>query len=398
MAAIERLYRASFRGASFLMRDTELSAGRKSVTFEYPNQSKRYVEDLGGLLRKYTINAIITGPFYDLKKRALQAALSKPGVGILVHPTDGRVNVVAKPYTLSEDVTRIGEAQFTMEFEESDQGIYPISDADNSSKIFDLINSVLDGIETSIAEAFSVADTFRYNIDDAANILTRVSNTFDSVTAPFSLAGNASDEFNNSLTNFQSNIYSNIKNPAQLGSSLTGLFSLSDDLGTTAQDRYKIANGFYGFGSDDTYIPQDTAQRIERQGNRSIINSAMNAAALANAYSNAIEIDYGNTEELDKAIFDLDKQYSHVASISTLSDETNALLVDLRNEVRKFFDKLSVNVYKLTTINTQPDSLINIVYAYYGNLDNLEKIITLNKIANPARVEGQLTILTGVAA
>lgn len=378
------------------MKDTEITAGRKTATFEYPNQDRRFVDDLGKLLRKYTITGIICEPFYLQKKQALIKALTKPGLGVLVHPTDGRVNVVAKPYTIVEDLTRAGEGVFRMEFEEATEGIYPAEDSSNIAKINDLVDSVFDSIEASLSDIFEVTTSFTNNLNDAQNLLTDVGNRFDNIVFPFANATSAANDFANSLKQFQSNMFFNIKDPSKLASGLTDLFSLADNVGSTAIDKYTMATGFFGFGEDDAEIIPNTAQRLERKRNRQAVNAAMNMGSLANAYNAAVDVVYANENDLNATIKVLNDQYNQVIENSNLSDDAENYLISLRNEVRKFFNKTSLIVSKIETVRTEPTSLTNLVYAYYGDLDKYEEIRQLNAIANPALIAGDIKILSAV--
>ena len=125
MALFDELQSASFKGVSFLVESTTTNAGRKTVTHEYPNTNIRFVEDLGESQEVYQITGIITGTDYIQNRDALIAALKSAGRGELVHPFFGSVQVTAKPYSLSENMTNLGIARFSMTFEKSDDSIYP---------------------------------------------------------------------------------------------------------------------------------------------------------------------------------------------------------------------------------------------------------------------------------
>lgn len=390
------LYKASFRGASFLIRNCEKTFGRKVVIYEYPNQDKRGTVDLGKYLRKYSITAVISGNLYSLRKKALEQALQKPGIGIYVDPQDGRVNVVvAQQPIVTYDDQRVGECEIKIEFEEATPAIYPVDAGDNISKILEQVNVALDSVETAIQDIFNVSDRYRYNIDSAANILTRIQSQFSNVTAPFINVSDSSNQFLKTLDDFGDNIFNNIKAPKLLGTALIGLFNESDELGSTPSDKLKIANGFFNFDSGKDEFISKTTQSIEREKNRKCLNSAVNYSALVNAYKNAVDIDYQSIEELDQYISLLEDQYLYVIQNSGLDVDSINELTSLRNEMRKFFDRLSLNIYSITTINTQPCNLISVIYSYYGDLANKEKIVKINGIANSAIVSGDLKIFSG---
>ena len=134
MPLINELDRASFRGIKFLMISGNTAGGRKTVSHEYHNADRRFVEDLGKLQRIFTVEGVITGFNYLRDREALQKALEESGAGILVHPFYGSVKVVNKGYSVTEEMTTIGEARFSMNFERADLNIFP-TEADNNQSL-----------------------------------------------------------------------------------------------------------------------------------------------------------------------------------------------------------------------------------------------------------------------
>lgn len=75
--------------------------------------------------------------------------------------------------------------------------------------------------------------------------------------------------------------------------------------------------------------------------------------------------------------------------------ETREQLTDLRNEVRKFFERESVNVPRLLDVKTRQKPLTVLAYSYYGDVDKVGDLEELNDFDNPTFVKGDVTILTG---
>jgi prophage DNA circulation protein len=142
MALLDRLYSASFNGIPFLMSSSDMSYARKTVTHEYPNKKFRYVEDLGENLKSFDIRAIITGDDYLILREAFIISLQMKGVGILIHPFYGALTVVVKNYTVSEDMTRVGECIFTITFQEAYLNIFPEFLGINISGFDDMIEQI----------------------------------------------------------------------------------------------------------------------------------------------------------------------------------------------------------------------------------------------------------------
>lgn len=85
------LYEASFRGVPFHVTKVDLKVGRRTVTHEYPQRDKPFVEDLGRATRKLTFTAFVVGDDYIEQIEKLIGAIEEPGAGTLVHPHLGEM-------------------------------------------------------------------------------------------------------------------------------------------------------------------------------------------------------------------------------------------------------------------------------------------------------------------
>lgn len=393
MSIFARLQRASFRGIEFLLTNGDMEEGRKTVDFEYPNRSDRFVEDLGGLKRTFNVTGIISEPNYFSKRDALRKALSTPGIGKLVHPFYGTVDVVAKPYTVTEDMTRIGEATFGMTFKESAQPIFPTSSGDNLGLIADGNESLFSSVTSSISNIFSVSPGSKGNFLAAQDKLNGIASSVDDVTKPFLNVSTASSSFSNTLNNFKNSILSSIARPGLLAGSMNNLFASMSNITTSAFDSFKLSTAMFGFGSDDDVINTTTTSRVEKKRNNDLLNSSVNMYLLGNAYQEASLIDYVDENELSDVKSTLEQQFDFISDTSTLPSNTLDDLKSLRVNFSEFADQEQDNVFKIDEINIVDKSIAVLVYQYYGNLDNLNKILSLNSVKAPSRYTGVLKIL-----
>jgi len=123
---IDEIHTGSYKGAEFRIKSSSVAGGRKDIKHEFPNSNTQNIEDLGFKPKAYTINAFISEPNYTQKKDRLLAALEEGGTGLLVHPFFGNIeNIVSRTYSLNEDISQIGEANFTMTFDVSDTNGLP---------------------------------------------------------------------------------------------------------------------------------------------------------------------------------------------------------------------------------------------------------------------------------
>lgn len=117
MASFDQLQPASFRGVSFGVFTDSAEIGRRTVIHEFIDQDDPYVEDLGGLANKFTIQGYIVGPDYAARRDALIKALSEKDPGTLVHPWFGEITVaLAGPVKVDHDHMAGGYVAFSIPF------------------------------------------------------------------------------------------------------------------------------------------------------------------------------------------------------------------------------------------------------------------------------------------
>ncbi len=124
---LESLSTASFRGVAFKFIAHKETGGRKSITYEYPDEDERFVQDLGKLPRTFDMDCYVNsqGIEYFAETNAFRLALRVKGPGILIHPYEGPVTVFAKPYNLTESIEELGYAVFRVQFQETVADVFP---------------------------------------------------------------------------------------------------------------------------------------------------------------------------------------------------------------------------------------------------------------------------------
>lgn len=145
---LDALLTASFRGVAFKFMAHEETGGRKSITYEYPNQDTRFVQDLGKMPRIFDMNCYINSPGieYFAETNAFRFALRREGAGLLIHPYEGPVTVFAKPYNLSEGIQELGYAVFRVQFVETSKDVFPSKKRIFASAIAGELQSFTEGL------------------------------------------------------------------------------------------------------------------------------------------------------------------------------------------------------------------------------------------------------------
>lgn len=395
MSLFNQLTKATYNGVEFLVDSSDMNYGRKTQTFEYPNKKYRYVEDLGENLRTFNLNAIITGDNdYLIRREALILALQKKGIGILTHPFYGMVFVVVKNYTVTEDLTNLGECVFKITFEETRQNIYPISGEESIATIEEIVNEIAPYLESFFITKFSVS--FQHNTIDAASKCDKLNNTLQP-KVPVSTEYDVLNDFHAKSTAFGINKYSLIKDNPRFSTAIYDLLASYNDLGKTDSDSYLLNSAAYYFGIDDIPIKETTAQRIQRSYNRKVINNFVNTNLLMNLYQNALQINYLDDQQIAIKEIDLEEKYQYLISNNILDTDILQLLEKLRNSVKKFYNKLKVNISKVITVDVPKTPLTVLLYRYYAGFDNENEIISLNDLNNVTKISGKIKILSEAA-
>ncbi|KKL68731.1 hypothetical protein LCGC14_2122050 [marine sediment metagenome] len=395
MALIDTLNAASFKGVKFLARRTSATGGRKTVTHEYPNTDRRFVEDLGKLQKIFTIDGIITGSqnTYAQKRDALITALESEGNGLLVHPFLGQQEVVSTTYSLSEDDSSIGEARFSMTFQKADLNIFPTQSGNNISEINQSLGNVLASSEQDVINDWDVNLSSSPNYDAAQRKLGEVSPAFADAVQRVTKDSAAISTFNAVLSEFDSNINSNIVNSTALATDITSIFNSAAEVASGPDQLLNLFDFLFTFGDDDTVAAPITIDRVQRNLNNTTINNAIQINSLAEGYVGASQIEYETSDQLVLVRESLETQYQKV-SAGELSNATREELTTIRNQTRISFENQLVNLPRLidVTIMTQP--ITTLTYAFYGDLDRLDTINNLNAFKNPSFVDGDVTITT----
>ena len=110
----ENYQTASFRDVAFILNNEETHDGRKTVSHEFVNSDRRFVEDLGRMPTVFRIEGFVHGVPGFSERDALKQALNKKGVGRLIHPVYGSVDVVAESYTVASTMKSAGRFNFRM--------------------------------------------------------------------------------------------------------------------------------------------------------------------------------------------------------------------------------------------------------------------------------------------
>lgn len=393
-ATLFNLFPASFRGIPFLMRVDSKSAGRKTVTFEFPNQDISYVEDLGALPASFNITAWIATVDYPQGRDRLEDALNQAGPGILVHPLYGNIEVTLnEAYTVSERMSEYGRCEFTMTFKVTAPISQPSVNSNNLPNIGRLANSVQTLATGDFASIYGLNFNSPVNFNDALNKsqtlaaqITSISNTY--ISDPAEAA-----TLNAEVTNYSENAITYILNPADLATNTENLLIAFNASPATPANALLINIQLFSYGTTDEPIKILNARGEEQLRNRQMFNDYVGIFSLSNAYAAAVLFTYPNQTVLQTVVNILEDKYQSLLDSPVLTPDTLSNLKDLRVQVINYLDSLELTIPSVETITTATIPLTVLTYAYYGSTANVNALFNLNEYFNPANISGDVLIL-----
>lgn len=320
MALFDQLHPASYKGAQFLVNRTSTSGGRKDVKHEFPNSNIQTIEDLGLSPRVYRITAIIAEPNYIQKRDTLLRALEEGGKGVLTHPFFGRIeNIVARTFTMNEEVTRLGDTEINIIFEPSDTDGLPTKSLNTVSLVSQQSTAVSNAIVSDITDLFTVTNAFAGNFSAASDKLNSIADTVTANVKSLTATPDQINDFGSLVNTFQSSINQLIGNPDELATDLQEIFAAIPPLYATATEQTAALSLFFEFGDDDAAIGETTAGLIERKQNNDVLNNSVKAFSLAEAYTAASQIDFTTVDEIENIADILETAFQSIKSASGLS-------------------------------------------------------------------------------
>lgn len=111
----QQLQPGSWRGVGFVLDAGQTGAGRRVAIHEYPYRDDVWVEDLGKLPRRFSVQAFLVGDDVYSQRDAMLSAVEQSGTGTLVHPTLGSISCVLMEFSVTDrrERGRFVELQFS---------------------------------------------------------------------------------------------------------------------------------------------------------------------------------------------------------------------------------------------------------------------------------------------
>ena len=392
---IARLPTASFRGSDFAYQDSSIDGGRKTVTHEYPNRKERYVEDLGGIEKKFSVTAFTDDNVSYSERDALIEALEAKGVGVLIHPSFGSQNVVCIGYNIVDNIKELGISRFTISFEVASLNVLPSKLKGNKGFLANLKSKILGDSESSFDSNWKKVTAAKSKFDSAVKTTKNAANEINRVSRLVQGAGDSIGDATTALNQIVSSANSLVQSPSVLAANLRTAF---DNLGVaynSSQDVFNVMRNLFGFDSSDRQSNGNSQLQKDIKNNQDQMNNIVAAMAIATAYNAAGNINFSTIDDLNLVNSQLEDGFE--ALPTSLDRDIRASVVDMRIEASNIFANLAIGLPNIIDhIQMNPISLNNLVYSFYGSLDLKENIRELNMFGDTSRISGTIKMLSNV--
>ena len=436
MTRARNLLPASLEGVSFEVRSERLtSGGRRVVLHEYPNSSKRNVEDLGELPPRFSVTAFVHGPDFLSRAAKLEEVLRKEGKKVLYMPTFGIKKLFTLPYRKDASQTAVGEIRFELEFAEGQATTAPIKAPVTIETVYNLGDSSRDAINNGLATVWEVP-TVTSNVITAQFDLEQFANTASNAVAT---SVNNIINLNKQTQSILNNSQTFVRDPHALaqefvGGGSGGLWQIIS-LGLVDGKGLDSVLALTRFGSqlslsladikratldDDQVVtaqqsqtqiptwPATTAERVKRNKNRLNLINAGRVSSLVNAYEQAAANSYQTGSEVEATRELLEAEHERLMKIDT--EDADLLQSDqsIRSAVEKVrlaslavLDDKEQTAYALTVIRAEsPVSSFVLAYQLYAEQQKTSGDVTDHSIVirglNPSQIsdkmEGNITV------
>lgn len=389
------LAEGNYKGASFHYQTNEITGGRKKISHEYPGKKERFVEDNGGLEKKFSLTVWTDDNTSFGQRDALIEALENEDLGTLEFQTFSQEDVAAIDYTMRDEIKMAGVSQFTINFEKSSPQVFPSQLAGNKGFLANLKSKILGDSEAKFDSAFASVKNAKQKFDSATTNVKAAARKINAASKRVQAAGNSFSDFTTSINQVVSSVNSLVQSPAILANKINSALSNLQLAYDNSKDAFNVFKGMFGFSQEDQNADGNSQTQKDIKNNQNQLNNLINVGVLAIAYEAAANIDFADVDELNQVQSDLENGWNSLPE--TIDPDILKTLITMRIEAAKLFADLSIglpNVIDYEVLN--PTSLNVLVYQLYGSLDLKNTIRDLNNFRDTSAVSGTIKVLSNV--
>lgn len=386
----KKLPTATLSGLEFHYQSSSLTAGRKTITHEYPNADFRYVEDLGKQQKTFTFRAYIDNSAnYNLRDSFVKM-LSTAGIKPFQHPEFEEIDVVVKTYSINNGLDKLGYTEIELTLEEAELNKYPTRVAGNKGFLQSLKSKILGNNEVRFNNAWKNIKDFKAGLDKMNSTIKKAGIKLERASATIGAQADTLSDFSASINQLVTGGIALARTPSVLATKIKGAFENLELAYTRAEDLFGVSIEIASFDASDGTKANSNRNR-DIVNNQNAIQDNIRANALALAYSSAGAIEYTSLEDLNQVVSKLEASWRLYGS--TLNREAKAELNEQRNNITILFANLSLNLPKIIDLEVQKENINNLCYQLYGNLDFVDILKGLNNFVDVSNINGTIKVL-----
>lgn len=387
---LEQLQQGSYKGVPFLLANGTTTGGNKNIVHQYPNSDRQTVENLGNTPRSFALNIIIPSTNYVQRRDALLAAIEEKTPGPLIHPLYGRVdNVIAGPFSLSEDLTELGDGKLSITFLIDDGPQVPQQAALTVRSVVTAKDAVETANRANMVQNHKVTPGFLGSFQSTLDSIQAAATAFVTSAVPiddgseyFAQAQALSDE---AATIAQDG--------GAIADSIKAQYTAAQALFSEKRREFEFMKAKFGFGESNGGAEAKTAAQLEKKQNKELFDALMRVSALSYAYVAAVQLDFTSLDDVNEVDTTLEAQYDALVDLAGVDTDTRDALADLRQLAQEFLDEAKLTARRIIDVYTQPTTARLLAFSYYGDDEQGEAIAELNggEVSNLA---GNVQVLT----
>jgi prophage DNA circulation protein len=384
---------ASFRGVRFLSPKNTTEEGRNGIQHDYPQSSRRYVQDNGLILPCFKLPAVVQG---KAKLNALRIALNRPGPGTLIHPDFGAQRVQVKgPYSITHEDTNLGV--FTLEIE------FAVTGKATGATSVGAIAASIPGLSRSAINAVIGSARLAWIAPSSAKSISVISGAVTGVLHSTLLSFGNVSTIRSAIGLTKSDVESAVISPGRLWGTFETLFSAPmADFGTSQDRLYDGYNRLWGqsrsIRSSALATLPTTLNLASRRIDLEVLSEVTATCCLAAMCEAAVGRSYATQEAVSEVQGQITGIYEEIASgdQTRLSDEAYSALTEVHVQTMDVLAAVEVQLPEIVNLDVIDMPASVLAYMLYEADSRAETLLDLNSRQTATLMTGSVKVLRHV--
>lgn len=382
----EKLRKPSFRGVSFHVSETSRSGGRKVKLHEFALSNDHATQDLGRKARRYPVQGYVLGSDYIDQEQALLSACEKDGVGQLVHPEHGEIQVRCESISFSSRNSELGISYFSAEFVEA--GLSLVSDVTMNArqKAYDASADLKRVAAQNFIERLNLSGVPQFVRDEFSGSISSFGGVFSTVENLANL-----QDASSSLSDADTDDLAQLSADVNLLSKSSG--SLLDDAAGLAASMMGVVERSTGIGGFEVVNRLKSFSAGTYQFSKAAIGNASALSDYVHVLSATAEAETALSMRHDSYDDAVSVRGSVMSSLSDLEDGADdnifRSILNLKSRIAEAIPSEDESLPRIAYVKTAAqDPSIILSYEAHDDVSRSDEIERRNKSKHPAFIGG----------